>query len=309
MHPSFASRAGLFASILTLSAFAAGCVAEIDDADALGEPATGEAADALWGDHVTKAQQYVNDILPANNNYGSPAKLEYDSNSVLYATVECGSFTSMLMRNTYSTVTTTVLQDLTGSVSPDASQWYDGIKPISGTRPSSSGISLIPLDNAAASPTGRTMSYLAVGDILAAKYTLGDSSGHVMTVGAITAPPANEQRSLTGTKVIPNVTYVKRWLVKIYDSTSSVHGKSADYPDSRYGKEPTASDKNDRGIGSGYLYLYEDATANSATLGQLVGWSWSTQSANTFQFTDTTAVDDADKTTYRPMVIGRFSGL
>ena len=109
---------------------------------------------------------------------------------------------------------------------------------------------------------------------------------------------------MAGTRVIPDVSFVKRWLVTVVDSTSSVHGSS----DSRYGRDPQEDDGHDNGIGKGRIYLYEDATPNSPTLGKLVGWTWSTGGSYSFQFSDQAGQDDKGKTTYRPMVIGRMTG-
>lgn len=59
------------------------------------------------------------------------------------------------------------------------------------------------MDNAATTPTGRTRSYLQTGDILASKYTLAPSTGHVMTVASITAPSgSNLNVTLSGDKAI-----------------------------------------------------------------------------------------------------------
>ena len=90
---------------------------------------------------------------------------------------------------------------------------------------SANGISFAAMDAAASTPTGRTMSYLAVGDILASKYSLSPSTGHVMTVASFTAPAgADLAVTLSGNKAIPGVSKVNRWRVRIYDSTSSPHG-------------------------------------------------------------------------------------
>jgi hypothetical protein len=242
----------------------------------------------------------------ANNIYGSPASIYYDASNLLHATSECASFTTLLLINSYpNVVTASVMETLTGSQSPDAAQYYDAIDP-SVSHSSANGISFVPMDSAAASPTGRTMSYLAVGDILASKYDLSPSTGHVMTVSEITVPTGSDRDvTLSGNKAIPGVAKVHRWRVRIFDSTSSPHGKTTDTTkDTRYQADASEPGGNDTGIGSGSLFLYEDAAT-----GQLVGWTWSTQSGYTYQFTDTTAKDDLQKTTYRRMVIGRLTGL
>ncbi|MEN9864665.1 MAG: hypothetical protein RL748_255 [Pseudomonadota bacterium] len=264
-----------------------------------------------WPGHVSTGQNWVNTISPANNAYSTPASITLDSNSVLHATAQCGSFTAQLLLQSYEgIITADVLTALTGSNSPSAQEWHDAIDPAQSHPDNpSNGVSLQALDQALASPTGRTLrsnntTLLAVGDILAAKYSTSSATGHVMTVSSITAPAADQALTLSGTRVIPGVTSVKRWTVQVLDSSSSVHGSS----DSRYQKDSGEDDGNDHGIGSGTIYLYEDATVGSSTRGQLVGWTWSTASSYTYQFTQTAALDNNGKTTYRPMVIGRFSG-
>lgn len=268
-------------------------------------------APSSWPAHVSTGQNWVNIISPANNAYNTPASIALDSNSVLHATVQCGSFTAQLLLQSYEgIITADVLTALTGSSSPFADQWHDAIDPAQ-KHPNNpnNGVSLQTLDHLLASPTGRTlrsnnMTLLAVGDILAAKYSTLGATGHVMTVSSITAPTFDQALTLTGTRVIPGVSSVKRWTLQVLDASSSVHGSS----DSRYQKDSSEEDGNDHGIGSGTIYLYEDATVGSSTRGQLVGWTWSTASSYTYQFTQAGAVDNNGKTTYRPMVIGRFSG-
>lgn len=307
------ARAPRFSLVLALAAAVAavgsGCAFEPDASEDVGE--TAQALTLTWPGHVGTGDGWVSAILPANNFYDSPPSIPYDANGVLHATAECASFTTQLLLQSYDgIITTDVLTALVGSASPFAHQYHDAIDPTQ-NHPNNptNGVSLLPLDSARSTPTGRTLrngttTYLAVGDILASKYTNGSSTGHVMTVEFISPPPANQSLTLSDTHVIPGVTNVKRWTVTVLDSTSSVHGSS----DTRSGKDATETDGNDHGIGRGTIYLYEDATTGSATLGQLVGWTWSTGSAYTYQFTNASGVDDKGKTTYRPMVIGRFSG-
>lgn len=309
---SFVARPSLVTLALVASAAllgASGCAGDTSTIEHVGQ-AQG-ALTLTWPGHVDVATDWLADIEPETNSYDSPASISYDVNNVLHATAECGSFTAQLVYQSYENIiTTTVLSALTGSTSPGAQQWHDAIDPgQSHPNNPTDDISLLPFDDALSSPTGRTMrssgsTLLAVGDILASKYTLGSSTGHVMTVKSFTAPPVDQSLTLTGTRVIPDVTNVKRWTVVVFDSTSSVHGSS----DSRYQNDSSESDGNDHGIGEGTIYLYEDATTGSSTLGQLVGWTWSTASSYTYQFTNTSGVDNNGKTTYRRMVIGRFSG-
>lgn len=278
---------------------------------ALGCCTAAQAANMTWPGHVTLGTTWLNQILPANNRYGSPPHIGYDQANVLHATAECGSYTAQLILQAYeNTITPAVLQALTGSISPTAEQWHDAIDP-SQNHPNnpSAGISLVALDHTLNISTGRTLRHegiglLAVGDILAAKYSNGNANGHVMTIQSVTPPTANQMIVLSGTRVIPGVSHVKRWIVNVLDATASVHGSS----DSRYQQDSDEEDGHDHGIGRGIIYLYEDATQGSGTLGQLLGWTWSSNSAYTYQFTAPEALDNKGKSTYRPMQIGRFIG-
>lgn len=283
-----------------LSAFLTGSLLSLGNA---------QASSLTWPGHVNTGLNWVNHIVPANNFYGSSPVINWDENKVLHATSECGSFTTQLLLQSYENVITAdVLTALAGSNSPSAAQWHDAIDPARiHANASSNGVFLHTLDHAYANPTGRTLRHagtglLAVGDILAAKYVSGSATGHVMTVYSITQPGVAV--SLSGTSSIPGVTMVRRWTVQVLDSTSSVHGSL----DTRYQKDRSEPDGHDHGLGLASIYLYEDASAGSASFGQLVGWTWSTASAYTFQFRNMAGIDNNGKTTYRPMVIGRFGG-
>lgn len=270
-------------------------------------PLLSNAATLQWPGHTQTADTWIGQVSPANNSYGSPTSIYYDQNQVLHATAVCGSFTTQLILQSYQgIVSSSTLKTMTGSTSPNAAQWHDGILKANNLV---NGVLLHTLDSDLNNNDGRTLRHgnntlLAAGDILAAKYDGNGFSGHVMTVHSFVAPDPQESLELTGTHVIPGVTFVKRWLVTVVDSSSSVHGVT----DSRYGRDPQEDDGHDHGIGKGSIYLYEDATPNSPTLGKLVGWTWSTASSYTFQFSNQAGVDNKGKTTYRPMVIGRMTG-
>jgi hypothetical protein len=303
----------LLQTILTRAAAAAlsaillsGCVLATEEPERIAS--VDEAITRTWPGHLNVAAQWVTDIQPANNFYGSPADVHY-SGGTLHARTKCGSFASQLMVQSYpGVITTQVLSTLTGSTSPDAFQWYNAIDPAQSHPASTGGVSLLPLDAGLAHPTGRTLRGVAgpllhAGDILAAKYPLGNITGHVMVIGSVTAPPAGQTLTLSGTHVIPGVSLVRQWAVRVYDSTSTVHGNASGSTDTRYHDDSGEADHNDHGLGAGDIYLYEDASS-----GALVGWTWSTGSAYTYQFTNPNAHDGNGKTTYRPMVVGRFSG-
>lgn len=314
-------------SLAALALTSIGCVAETSDSEELGEAE--QAIDAAWPGHVAVAESYVSHIASANlythNLYGSPASITFDTNNeIADAKTECASFTTLLLTNTYpSTLTTSLLKTLTGVAAnnpgPYAENYYDGIDPALHPNGNTSGsVSLLPIDSNLATKTGRTLrdanndALLQVGDLLASRYALGSITGHMMTVGSLlhvpvrnlANPALDEKMTLSTQKSIPGVTSVRRWHVKIYDSTSTVHNTS----DSRYNKDSSEADGNndDSGIGSGEIYLYENADGGASD-GQLVGWTWSTSSAYTYEFTDAAKVDGSGKTLYRRMVIGRLS--
>lgn len=305
MNPWLSLRTAVLTAVLGV-----GCV--LDSDDSVGESAV--ALGAQWPAHVDTALHWIKSVQPVNNHYGDPASIQSTS-GVLYATSKCGSFVNQLLLQTYSgVITPSVLMDLTGSTSPDASQWYAAIDPaVTHWRSPSSGISVIPVDASLAGPTGRklrsgTITTLRTGDILAARYALGSVTGHAMVVAAISAPPSDQKLLLVGQKAIPGISYVKRWTIRVVDSTTSVHDSSSTSTDTRYQRDPLEADHHDHGIGAGDIFLYEDSSAASPTFGRLVGWSWSTSSSSTFQFSDPNAVDANGKSTYRPMVVGRLSG-
>ncbi|WP_338847091.1 hypothetical protein V8J88_00055 [Massilia sp. W12] len=270
-----------------------------------------QAATFNWPQaHLQTAANWLGRILPENNVYGSPAAISLDANQVLRATSQCGSFMALLLQQSYPQLSADVLQGLTGSVSPDAAQWYDALDPAI-AHSAYRGMALQPLDAAAGlAANGRRLRLhgsllLQRGDLLVSKYKAGDSRGHVMMVESFIAPAPAQVMSLQDTRAIPGVSLVRRWMVTVIDSTSSAHGSS----DSRYLNDSRESDGHDRGIGRAVLYLYEDASPGSGQQGHLAGWSWSTASAYTYQFSQPGAVDNLGKSTYRPLLIGRMVQL
>jgi hypothetical protein len=247
--------------------------------------------------HVQQAGTYVSQIKPDNNKYASPVAFYYDNANELHATTRCGSFTAILLKNTYpATVTNAALIALTGSSSPYADEWYAAIRdeksdPVSGL-----------------SFTKRnTVGALQAGDILSSIYTTSGDTGHAMTVAEVTP----WQQNIAPPQPIPGVASVNKFRVKIYDSTKSVHGgfNNNSYPDSRY-KTQAGTDAqgnpimvNDDGIGSGYIVLYEDA-AN----GNLVAWAWNT-SPTTDSFYYAVPKPAGSTFDYRPMVMGVLNGI
>ena len=206
---------------------------------------------AAWpAAHLDLADQYLKDISPANNHYDSPVAIYYDAQGKLHATTKCGSFVGKLLRNAYTNVTSTVLDNLTGSGSPNATQWYDAI---SDNRSYTNTTGTFTLHGT------RLVNAMAEGDILASSYsTASGATGHVMLVDTF-------EMVATGL-----------WLVRVIDSTEYVHGDDPDYPDTRYAS-------GDEGIGAGFIFLYTDGNH------YLTGWTWSADKNSTIYQTTNAA--------------------
>lgn len=96
------------------------------------------------------------------------------------------------------------------------------------------------------------LSDLQPGDVVSWEHKTENSSGHTVIVGGIPEQQKNGE-----------------WLVKVYDSTSSPHGKS----DSRYGDERAqilAHTGKPSGLGYGIMVFVADSKS-----GALSGWRWS----------------------------------
>ncbi|XXX80633.1 hypothetical protein WMF30_17910 [Sorangium sp. So ce134] len=135
---------------------------------------------------------------------------------------------------------------------------------------------------------------IAAGDVLViGRGTTGSYSGHTVIITG-----AAHQLGLTMTDPALNPKYAntKQWALPIADSTNSVHGCNAAYPDSRW-TGTCASGTFTAGPGTGFLRIYSDLSGNlSGLTGSLngQGHSWSVTSGGTVYQADT-----------RPYVIGR----
>jgi len=218
-----------------------------------------------WPDHVNQAASYVGQIKANNNNYGSPAVLYLNGAGELQALTKCSSFATLLLKNTFpGMVTDAAVIALTGSSSPYADEWYLAI--MMQKSDADSGIAL---------HKRATVTEIQRGDILASVYSTSGNTGHVMIVGDIALASA----AIAPPYLIPGVPKVNKYVVKIYDSTNSIHGNfaSSTQPDSRYKKQwDGKSWVADTGIGSGYIVIYEDAVS-----GSLVAWAWNTSAKTT----------------------------
>lgn len=253
------------------------------------------AAHAAWPqDHLDQAYDWILDpfVDPANNIWGDGASITVDPDGTVHASTKCGTFTTLLLKEAYPVITNQVLTDLTGSISPFAANWYNGIL----NQRSSGSIQFL---------KRTTVAGIQAGDILASSYTTSGDTGHVMTVKEIALMASSF--ALPADKAITGVTAVNKYRVTIYDSTKSPHGAygSNPYPDTRYKQGSTLV--QDTGIGSGTIVIYEDATPNSSNAGRIVGWAWNVSpTTDSFYYAVTPDVANFD---IRPIVAGYLSGL
>ena len=252
------------------------------------------AAHAAWPqDHLDHAYDWILDpfVNPANNVWGDGASITVDPDGTVHATTKCGTFTTLLLKESYPAITDQVLKDLTGSFSPFAANWYNGIL----SQNVSGAIQFI---------KRTTVAGIQAGDILASTYTTSGDTGHVMTVKEIALMASNF--ALPADKAITGVTAVNKYRVTVYDSTKSPHGaySSNPYPDTRYKQGSTFV--QDTGIGSGTIVIYEDATPGT-NAGRIVGWAWNVSpTTDSFYYAVT---PNGGNFEYRPLVAGHLSGL
>ncbi|HRD64657.1 MAG TPA: hypothetical protein PKY50_00715 [Candidatus Competibacter sp.] len=247
---------------------------------------------AAWPDHVAQAQTYVGQLKANNNNYGSPALIDYDATGALRATTKCSSFVSLLLKNTYSgVITDQVLVALTGSSSPYADEWFAAIQ--SGATDAKSGLKFL---------RRSTVASMQTGDLIASSYTISGNTGHAMILANMSLTDAQ----IAPPYPIPGVTLVNRYRAKVYDSTQTIHGNYASNidPDSRYNKQWNGTAwVADQGLGSGYIALYEDVAT-----GAPVAWAWNT-SKTTKSFYYAVTPPAGSTMEYRPLAIGYLQNL
>lgn len=258
---------------------------------ALATIATSSAVSAAWPtDHLNQAFDWNDPLIEmANNAYGSPASIWIDGSNKVHAIAKCGSFTALLLKESYPVITDSVLIALTGSSSPFANEWYDAI-----SNETSDGASGIAFHERA------TVADIEAGDILASTYTLSGDTGHAMTVRSITLAAANT--TLPSGKTITGVGAVNRYEVTVYDATKSPHGAYASNPapDTRYRKVNNVWTK-DEGVGYGTIVIYEEVST-----GRLVAWAWNVSPTTDSYYYAVTP--NAGLWEDRPMVAGFLDG-
>jgi hypothetical protein len=153
------------------------------------------------------------------------------------------------MDHAYALVDKDVIEGLTGSESPDAAGWWQGIEDenehVSGT--TTHKLKKRP-----------NVFQWKAGDIMAAKYLETPApadSGHAMLIVKLELAPPDRDA--------PDVEGGVRWLVTVVDSTKTPHGDD----DTRYLAE---NGVNDEGIGRGQVIVYADGMS-----GAIKGWMWS----------------------------------
>lgn len=220
----------------------------------------------VGADAVSWAALFERYNTPANNDYGSPSALTwvYDpanpTATVATAYVKCGAFAAKEFI-IGGGLTEDDVEDLTTSKSPEAALWYDAI--VADT--TVNDLSLFEV----------TMDELERGDLLVAKYTSGEDSGHVMLVSTVRSTTRGHDLALVPAS--PADSTDDKWLVVIYDSTKSPHGSNPStnaktmgvLRDSR-NADTDAGGVEDKGVGVGTVVVYTDADD-----GTITGWRWS----------------------------------
>ncbi|WP_437758884.1 hypothetical protein [Sorangium sp. So ce1389] len=158
--------------------------------------------------------------------------------------------------------TSTDIAVLWGSTSPNSAQYYSKF---------AASVHTTLITNA---------SSIAAGDVLVIG-AAGTYTGHT----AIVTGPATQ----LSTALNPVYANTKQWAVPIADSTTSVHGCSVAFPDSRWTGNCTTGTFA-AGEGTAYMRLYSDLSDN------LQGYSWSVTSGATYY-----------APSVRPYVIGRLT--
>ncbi|WP_437818065.1 hypothetical protein [Sorangium sp. So ce1078] len=142
------------------------------------------------------------------------------------------------------------------------------------------------------------VSNVAAGDVLViGRGTTGSYSGHTVII-------RNVATELT-TALNPKYTNTRQWALPIADTTSSVHGCNATYPDSRW-TGTCAGGTFTPGAGTAFLRIYSDPSGNLSGLsGTLVGGT-ATLTGQGHSWSVTSGATVYDPTT-RPYVIGRVT--
>jgi hypothetical protein len=71
------------------------------------------AAHAVWPqDHLDQAYDWILDpfVNPANNVWGDGASITVDTDGTVHASTKCGTFTSLLLKESYPAITDQVLK-------------------------------------------------------------------------------------------------------------------------------------------------------------------------------------------------------
>lgn len=225
---------------------------------------------AFAGSPARVAQAFEDQILPANNSYGSRSTI-VETDGVLQARTKCGGYVAIVLQHAHEALTASALRGLTGSASPTSRQWRNAIESSAAYTEEAGTFRL---------RQRSTIDEVASGDVFASEYKVGDATGHTMIIDSKRLDAAGVDTT------IPGIPTADRWLVRVHDSTNAPHGANDSRASSRAG-----------GIGNGWIYVFVDPTS-----GVVVGWTWSTRSKITFQTTEPLAPH------YRPVAVGYLTG-
>lgn len=256
-------------------------------AAALALPFAAEAHAEWPEEHLDTVDFFFSEISPANNEYDEPSKIEFIDGKLVIKAV-CGGFVAQLLKLAYpDAVTSSLLKSMTGMTNPNSTTWFHSILDEK---------TIVRKEGTYALRMREDANDIRPGDILASEYFKYGQTGHTMMVQAISAPTIVDS-------TIPGYKKVRRYKTRIIDSTKSVHQNVKGSTDTRYRNDVDSKGNvvNDRGFGSGDIYLFADPQT-----GDLIGWTWSLKQSVAFQGVDESPGDGVGE--YRPIVAGFIAG-
>jgi hypothetical protein len=180
---------------------------------------------------LTAAQDIAYSVLPADNNWGSPCSIDWTAHTAL---TNGACLYTLSLQQDDPTITSSDIRSWWGMYSPGSPNYYDAI---------ASGNHFTEIVN---------VTDIQEGDLLAVKYQTSATSPFTGYIMLVEFAPVLEVGSSS------------RYVVGIIDSTQSPHGST----DSRWHAD--AGGVNDRGVGSGDIYL------DAGSSGEIIGHAWST---------------------------------
>jgi hypothetical protein len=181
------------------------------------------ASPALAITPIQAAQDLTNNILPADNAWGTPCSINWTSYT---ATTNGACLFSLSLIQANLSYTTQTIKGFWGSTNPGSALFYDKIV---------AGVHFTNITNIA---------NIASGDLISIKYTSTTGASMMVDVAPVAWSPATA----------PLQTGTSQWIVGIIDSTTTPHGDT----DSRWHADVDGA--HDQGVGTGDMRLYTDAT-------------------------------------------------